>query len=273
MPKTKTSKTPYVLMHGILYYKSAGPYKVYVPDYCNLRRRLISQYHDVPAAGHFGTERCYRAISQFYYWPCMRDDVADYVRSCPVCQRMKVKPQPAPEMRPLDAPSRPFEFITLDWLGGFPTNKHGNNSVLNIVCKFCEWVITIPCDKRMGSEDLCEVLYDKVFSWVGLPLKILRDRDTRLRASQMRALHKYLGVRLMMSTAYHPQTDGQSENFHKAFLSVLKALVNKYHSNWEEVSLLCCMLIIILCAVLLGLHTSFLVWLDTARPACAVCSR
>ena len=190
-----------------------------------------------------------------------------------MCQRMKVKPQPAPEMRPLDAPRRPFEFITLDWLGGFPTNKHGNNSVLNIVCKFCEWVITIPCDKRMGSEDLCEVLYDKVFSWVGLPLKILRDRDTRLRASQMRALHKYLGVRLMMSTAYHPQTDGQSENFHKAFLSVLKALVNKYHSNWEEVSLLCCMLIIILCAVLLGLHTSFLVWLDTARPACAVCSR
>ena len=50
---TKTSKTPYVLMHGVLYYKSAGLYKVYVPDFCNLRRRLISQYHDVPAAGHF----------------------------------------------------------------------------------------------------------------------------------------------------------------------------------------------------------------------------
>ena len=86
----------------------------------------------------------------------------------------------------------------------------------------------------MGSDDLCKVLYDKVFSWVGLPLKTLGDRDTRLRASQMRALCKNLGVRLMMSTAYHPQTDGQSENFHKTFLSVLKAFVNKYHSNWEE---------------------------------------
>lgn len=50
----------------------------------------------------------------------------------------------------------------------------------------------------------------------------------------MRALCKYLGVRLMYSTAYHPQTDGQSENFHKTFLNVLKAFVNKYHSDWED---------------------------------------
>ena len=64
--------------------------------------------------------------------------------------------------------------------------------------------------------------------------EILGDRDTRLRVSQMRSLCKYLGVRLMMSTAYHPQTDGQSENFHKTVLSVLKSFVNKYHSNWEE---------------------------------------
>ena len=138
---SKTSTTPYVLKHGVLYYRTAGLYKVYVPDFRNLRKRLLHQYHDTAAAGHFGTERCYRALSQFYYWPCMRDDVADYIRSCPICQRMK--PQSAPEMRPLEAPSRPFEFITLGWLGGFPTNRHGHNSVLNIVCKFCKWAIII----------------------------------------------------------------------------------------------------------------------------------
>jgi hypothetical protein len=59
------------------------------------------------------------AISQFYYPPCMREDMAAYIKSCPTCQRMKAKPQSAPTMRPLAAPSRPFKFITLDWLGGF----------------------------------------------------------------------------------------------------------------------------------------------------------
>jgi hypothetical protein len=145
-----------------------------------------------------------------------------------------VKPHSAPEMHPLPAPSRPFEFITLDWLGGFPKNRHEQYSVLNIVCKFCKWVICIPCDKEMSSEDLCKLLYDNLFFWVGLPLKILGDRDNRLRASQMRALCKYVYVRLMMSTACHPQTCGQSDNFHKTFLSVLRCFVNKYHSDWEE---------------------------------------
>jgi hypothetical protein len=60
---TKTSTIPYVLIHGVLYYEANGLYKVYVPNYCNLRRRLLSQYHDTPAAGHFGTEKCYRAIA------------------------------------------------------------------------------------------------------------------------------------------------------------------------------------------------------------------
>lgn len=230
----KRSKTPYSLLHGVLYYTSDGRHRIYVPEYKNLRRRLLEQYHATPAAGHFGVEKCYRAISQFYYWPAMRDDMAAYIKGCPICQRMKVKPQSAPELRPLPAPSRLFEFISMDWVGGFPKNKHGHNSILNIVCKFCKWIIAIPCDKHMTSDVLCKLLYDKVFSWTGLPLKILGDNDTRLTASQTRALCKYLGVRLMFSTAYHPQTDGQSENAHKILMSVMRAFVNKYHSDWED---------------------------------------
>jgi transposase InsO family protein len=94
-------------------------------------------------------------------------------------------------------------------------HRHGHYSVLNIVCKVCKWVICISCDTAMGSEDLCKLLYDKGFLWIALPLKIVGDRDTHLRASQTRALCNYLGIPLLMSTAYHPQTDGQSGNFNK----------------------------------------------------------
>ena len=83
--------------------------------------------------------------------------------------------------------------------------------------------------------DLCDVLYKHVFSWVELPESILRDRDTCLTASCMRSLRQVLGLRVVNSTAYHPQTDGQTEKFHRILLSMMRAFVNKYHSNWEDI--------------------------------------
>jgi hypothetical protein len=77
---TRASNTPYTLCHGVLYYHADGLCKVFVPDYKNLRRRLLHQYHSTPAAGHFGLETCYQALAQFYYWPGMRDDLAEFIR-------------------------------------------------------------------------------------------------------------------------------------------------------------------------------------------------
>ena len=86
----------------------------------------------------------------------------------------------------------------------------------------------------MAVKYLIDVLWVKVFSWIGLPESIIGDRDSRLTASRMRELCKALGTRVISSTAYHPQTDGQSDKFHRALLSMLRAFVNKYHSNWES---------------------------------------
>ena len=96
-------------------------------------------------------------------------------------------------------------------------------------------VMTIPCTKTMNTHDLCDVLYKHVLSWVGLPESILGDRDTRLTASRMWFLRQALGLQVINSTAYHPQTDGQTEIFHCTVLSRMRAFVNKYHSNWEDI--------------------------------------
>jgi Integrase core domain len=164
----------------------------------------------------------------------MREAVADYVRSCPVCQRNKPTKCPPVALHPLPVANRPFECITLDWLSGFPMNKLAHDSVLNIVDKFSKWTIVVPCNKNMGTEALCDTLWTKVFSWTGLPSSILGDRDSRLRAKQMRAVCSSLGTRLINSAAYHPQTDGQTENFNRILITALRAYVNKYHSDWEQ---------------------------------------
>jgi hypothetical protein len=218
----------------VTYYHHKGVLRVHVPSSHKLRKKLLVLYHNVPAAGHFGVEKSYRALSQFYYWPHMKDDVAEHVRCCPERQRNKPTAALPVATHPLPAANRPFECITLDWLSGCPKNKHKHDSVLNIVCKFSKWAITVPCDHEMDTDALCDILWKHVFSWTGLPHSILGDRDSRLTAKKMRALCSFLGTRLINSTAYHPQTDGQTENFNRILITALRALVNKYHTDWEE---------------------------------------
>jgi hypothetical protein len=79
----KRSNCQHRILHGVLYYHFKGVYRVYVPSYPHLRKKLLNMYHDAPVAGHFGVEECCRALSQLYYWPQMRDDVAEHVRRCP----------------------------------------------------------------------------------------------------------------------------------------------------------------------------------------------
>jgi hypothetical protein len=220
--------------HGVLYYVAHGSFRVYVPDADNLRMGLIHAFHSSPVAGHFGVQQVCLTMSQHYYWPDMRAQIARYVAACPVCQRTKATRQPTPPRHPLPAPSRPFEMISLDWLSGFVRNKRHHDSTLNIVDKFSKWAIVIPCSKDMTTTGLLDLLWEKVFCWIGLPFSIIGDRDTRLTAKQMRALTARLQVRMRLSVAYHPQTDGATEKFHSTLLGRLGTTVNAYHSDWEE---------------------------------------
>jgi hypothetical protein len=158
-----------------------------------------------------------------------------YVITCPTCQRNKPTPQPALKLHPLPVPSKPFQHISLDWLSGFNVDRNGNDSVLNIVDRFNKWAVVIPCSKQMSTPDLIKVLYNRVFSWIGLPGSIIGDRDSRLTASQMRALCKALAIRLKLSVAYHPQTDGSTEVLNKTLLTALRGFSNAYHTNWSKV--------------------------------------
>jgi transposase InsO family protein len=207
---------------------------VYLFNQNALRTDLIREFHSVPISGHLGWRKCYQAMSQHYYWPGMPDEVRQYVICCPVCQRTKKTNQPKQPLRPLPVPARPFEHITLDWISAFPQDKNGKHALLHIVDRFSKWAISIPCTKFMNTVQLCDVLWKEVFSWVGLPESITGDRDSRLTASQMRALCKFLGMKLKLSVAYHPQTDGTTERFHSTMLQMLRAFVKASQKDWSE---------------------------------------
>jgi hypothetical protein len=157
---TSSKQQPdYRTANGILYYVRDGLHRVYVPDANRLRLQLMQQFHSSPIAGHIGAHKVYLAMRTHYYWPSMEQNITAYVQSCAVCQRTKSTLQPKLPIYPLPVPQRPFELITLDWLGQFPRNSKGHDSVLNIVDKLSKWVIVIPCSKTMNTDDLCQVLW------------------------------------------------------------------------------------------------------------------
>jgi transposase InsO family protein len=224
----------FMAKHGVLYRVEHGSYRVYVPHSPDLRATLMHEFHGVPFAGHFGHHKVYLAMAQHYYWPGMADDVKAYVQACPVCQRVKSTVQPRVDLHPLPVMSKPFEQITLDWLTGLPTTSQGFDGVLNIVDKFSKWAVVLPCQKSMSTKELVDLLWTRVFAWAGLPASIVGDRDTRLSASRFRAVCKALNLKLKLSVAYHPQTDGATEVFNKTLLNMLRCFVNQYHSNWVD---------------------------------------
>jgi len=173
----RSNENTYLLHHGVLFWRSQGFLLVYVP--AALRKKLLYEFHDIPIAAHLGWRKTYNAMVQHYYWPSMPDTVREYVLQCPVCQRTKQTNQPRLQTMPLPATSKPFETIALDWLGGFPTDKHGMDSVLHIVDRFSKWAISIPTNKSMSTAGLIDTLYKEVFSWVSLPASIVSDRDSK----------------------------------------------------------------------------------------------
>lgn len=227
-----TVQSKWKLVSGVLMFAHNEQLRLYVP--APLRVRIMREHHDNLIAGHFGWRKVLQSISQWYYWDTMQADVKSFIQSCPHCQLYKPTAQPSTAIIPSTVLSRPFAEISLDWVSGLPTTQRKHNSVLNIVDRFSKWAIVIPCDKTMSTATLIALLWEKVFSWVGLPIKIVGDRDTRLTASNMRALAKGLTVRLALSASYRPQTDGSTERFNRTFLTMLRTCCHKTPKQWDK---------------------------------------
>ena len=226
----------YHTINDVLYYNSGGSLRVYVPAAPGLRDDILREFHCTSIAGHYGAPKVMAAVQQWYFWPNMSADVTRFVQACPVCQLKKSTPQPRVHVYPLPVPSKPFTHITLDWVLVQPSagRKNKHDSLLNVIDRFTKYAIVIPCSKASGTHVMCEALWKEVFAVYGLPESITGDRDTRLTAKEMRALCRFLTVQMKLSVAYHPQTDGQSEVFHRVFLSTLRCFCDDNSKNWAD---------------------------------------
>ena len=198
---------------------------------------ILQNYHDSVTAGHPGVWKTWQAIKRDYWWPGLRQYVARYIKGCAVCQQNKtVIARNTPPLQPIipEEGSAPFFTIAMDFVVKLPESK-GSDSILTVTDQGCtKAVILVPCRENMGGEEIAELFKEHIFPYTGIPRKLISNRDTRFTSAFFKELCNALGVQQNISTAYHPQTDRQSERTNQTMEDLLRIFSNYQQDNWAD---------------------------------------
>ena len=206
-----------------------------IPDIPEIKTILLQEAHDSALAGHPGLDKTYTRLSKIAYWPNMRKHVEKYVKSCHTCRVSKIQTtKPSGLLQPLPVPDRPWTHITMDLIINLPRTERQNDAIAVFVDRFSKAAHFVACRSSCSAPDLADLFFKNVIRLHGLPLSIVSDRDPRFCSQFWTYLFARLGTRLDMSTAYHQQTDGQSERTIQTLEQYLRVFVNKDHSDWDE---------------------------------------
>ena len=223
-------KEPYLLREGLLYRDK----KLCIPK-GDIRTKLLHEYHSTPSSGHLGETKTRNKIYPLYYWKDLRNTVREFVSTCQVCQQTKSRNhKPFGFLKPIDPPETKWQVITMDFIAPLPKTRSGFSGILTVVCKLSKMLRLIPVSHTISAPETAMKFKEVIYRNHGLPQKIISDRDPIFMSKFWTTLFKSLGTKLAPSSAYHPQTDGQSEIANRKIEEMIRAFANFRKDNWDE---------------------------------------
>ena len=230
LEQAKKDDPDFEVRNNLLYRQDS----VYVPADSSLRATILFQAHDSPLAGHVGRDKTLANVQRHYWWPGMAKYVQDYVSGCDMCQRTKApRHRPHGLLQPLPVPSTPWSHITLDHITQLP-RSNGFDAILVVVDRFTKMAIFAPAETTDDAPKLAKQFIRCVFANHGLPEDIVSDRGPTFASSFFRALCSELGIHSSLSTAYHPQSDGQTERTNQILEQYLRCYLGHLQDDWHD---------------------------------------
>jgi transposase InsO family protein len=224
-----------VQQHPLLFVRKGdqGGIRACVPT--TMAKTVLKAAHDLQA--HAGIQNTFAAIRDHFYIPRMSALVRSYVSACPECARKRTAlHKPYGLLQPIEPPAKPFDMITIDFVVKLPLSRSQGelyDTILTITDKVSKAVIFAPGKETWNADIWADVLLKEVVRRWGLPLSIISDRGSIFVSELWKQIFKKLGVSLLFSTAYHPQTDGQSEATNKYLQTMLRFFVNERQDDWS----------------------------------------
>ncbi|KAK2409545.1 hypothetical protein QL285_044961 [Trifolium repens] len=209
--------------------------RVCVPDLPELKKMILEEGHKSGLSIHPGATKMYQDLKKLFWWPSMKKEVAEFVYACLTCQKSKVEHQrPSGLLQPMFIPEWKWDSIAMDFVSGLPRTTKGNDSIWVIVDRLTKSAHFIAFKTGTLVPRLAEIYVDQIVRLLGIPSCIVSDRDPRFTSRFWESLQEALGTKLRISSAYHPQTDGQSERTIQSLEDLLRACVLEGGGNWDS---------------------------------------
>jgi hypothetical protein len=220
---------------GVLWFED----RLVVPKNPELRQKILDEAHLSKFSMHPGSNKMYHDLRSLYWWTRMKREIAKYVPECDTCQRIKASHlKVAGTLQPLLVPSWKWEDICMYFIVGLPNTSRHHDSIWVIVDRLTKIAHFLPVHTTHKIEKYTEIYMDQIVRLHGILRTIVSDRGELFVARFWEQLQESLGTTVIRSSAYHPQTDGQTERVNQILEDMLRACVLHYGKNWDKCLLL-----------------------------------
>jgi hypothetical protein len=195
---------------------------LYLSKQSKLKSTVLSELHATPTTEHSGFTKTYDRVKRSFFWEGMKQDICKFVAECEVCQRNKGETvKSLGTLQPLPIPPAIWKDISMEFITGLP--KSWNKSVIMVVVDLLsKYAHFFALHHPFTTSTVAQNFMDQVFMLHGLPNSIVSDRDPTFTRKFWQELFKLQGTQLHLSSAYHPQTDGQMEVINKCLETYLR---------------------------------------------------
>jgi hypothetical protein len=233
MRKLCVSAQRFELSDGLLHLKDTDGRRLCIPE--TVRRDILHEAHDTTiAGGHFGADRTYMQVRTRFFWPRMWESVRRYVEGCDTCHRINGRAGlPMGLLQPLPVAQGRWKRIGVDFVTDLPESSSGNDCIVNFIDHLTKHAHWRACKKSLDAAGFAQLFVDEVVRLHDMPSEIVSDRDVRFQ-DYWKEVARRLGSRLLKSTAFHPQTNGQAENANKTVVRYLRCFATHQVDDWDE---------------------------------------
>ncbi|CAN6487123.1 unnamed protein product [Victoria cruziana] len=202
--------------------------RIWIPSDSDLRNKLLGGLHSSRFLIHPGGTKMYREAKRRFWWPGMKKDITDFVAHCLICQQVKAEHQrPSGLLVQWELPEWKWDEVTMDFVMGLPRTQRRHDAIWVIVGRLSKSAHFLAIRATIPLESLAYLYISEIVILHSIPRAIVSDRDPRFTSKFWKAFQKALGTQLKMSSAFHPQTDGQSERTIMTIEDMLGACVLK----------------------------------------------
>lgn len=228
---TDAEKANYVMLEQLVYFLSnygeEPVLRLWVP--AHLQGDVLRQFHE--NCGHFGIDRTYDAIKGKYFWPNLFRDITAYVNTCVPCQSRSGQKARVP-IGEMEVPTYPFQKVSIDISGPYPTTLSGNRYILAFVCHYSGWPEAYPLPDK-SAQSVAHIFLEKIFPRFGCPQEVVTDNGTENVNAVMKEVFEVLNVHHIKTSIYRPQANSKVERFHATLHQVLSKKLKDSKNTWD----------------------------------------